>query len=188
MREYEVRTMTPADFEAVMMLERRIFGEPEDGSEGEGLLCPNYVRLCTDVFNEICFLALADGEPVGYLLSFERAREAFCTTLATTAEHRRSRALPLLIRAYIRAIAYRVDACIFTVKPENKAARAMHASLGATELGVKEDYYGPGDLRIVSRIDQAAFAKLRERYIRMGLIEPAPHLDNGLASGLQAAG
>ena len=172
MREYEIRSMNTDDFETVMALERDIFGE----ADGEGLLCPHYVRLCTDFYNQSCFLALHEGQAVGYLLSFVREREAYCTTLAVRERYRRSRALPMLIRAFVKGIAHRVDACRFTVKPENKEARAMHAALGATEIEVRHDYYEPGDTRIVSRIDQKAFEALRDRYVRMGLIDARPDL------------
>jgi len=167
--DYDVKNLEPTDYDALMCLEEEVFG-----GDGEAVLGPYYVRLCCDFFGRHCFMVRHQGRPIGYLLSFAREREAYCTTLAVVPEFQGSRAVHLLLRAFIGAIADEVDSCWFTVKQDNKAARALHASLGATETGVRQDFYGPGDERIVSRIDASAFAKLRVRYERLGLVKPRP--------------
>lgn len=165
MSSYQVRNLDNDDFSALMRLEEEIFG-----ADGEAVLGPYYVRLCCDFFNRECFAVEKDGELVGYLLGFVRDREAYCTTLAVVPEHQGSRAVALMIRAYVRNIIDRVERCWFTVDAGNDAARALHATLGATEIGIKRDFYGPGDDRIVSCIDTEQVAKLRKRYERLGLI------------------
>src|SRR4051812_44585982 len=124
-----VRTLGSEDFEALQRLEADIFGADDL------VLCPHYLRLCTEFYSDTCFLALVDGRPVGYLLCFVRDREAYCTTLAVRSEFQRTRVTPLLLAAFVRAIVDHVDVCWFTVKPGNAGARALHRMLGASEVG-----------------------------------------------------
>ena len=171
MSSYTVRTLQPDDHAAIMALEQRIFGD-----EPPGVLGPYYVRLCCDQFADCCFVALCDGVPVAYLLSFVRDREAHCTTLAVVPEHQGSRAVVTLIRAFLARIIGQVDICWFTVTPDNTAARALHATLGAREVATHLHYYASGDRRLVSCIDAERFGALRPRYERLGLLEPRPRL------------
>jgi ribosomal protein S18 acetylase RimI-like enzyme len=165
MARIEVRSLTRDDFAALAALERDVFG-----AMGEAVLCPHYLRLCCEFFGGSCFIALADGRAVGYLLSFVREREVYCTTLAVAPDFQRTRVTPLLIRAFVAAVPATAEACWFTVTEDNLAARALHKALGAVDQEVREDFYGPGDRRIVSRIDRVRFDALRGRYARLGFV------------------
>ena len=167
MSRYTIRSLSSDDFAALAMLETSVFG-----AMGEAVLCPHYLRLCTELFRESCFIALDGDRPVGYLLSFVRGREATCTTLAVIPEYQRKRVTVDLIAAFVRHIVDRVDVCWFTVKEDNAPARAVHAMLGAVEVDRRKDYYGPGDERIVSMIDRAALERMRPKYERLGFIPP----------------
>ena len=161
-----IRALTAADFPALMQLEEDVFGKA-----GEGVLGPYYVRLCCEFFRDSCFLALDGDVPAGYVLAFVNGREAYCTTLAVAPPYQGSRIAFLLIRSLVASIAGRVDSCWFTVKEDNLQARSLHEALGACEVGIREDFYGPGDRRLVSRIDRPSFERLRSRFVRMGLVD-----------------
>jgi ribosomal protein S18 acetylase RimI-like enzyme len=165
MSRFAIRKLSSDDFAALAALETDVFG-----AMGEAVLCPHYLRLCTEIFDDSCFLALDGDRPVGYLLSFIHGREAWCTTLAVIPEYQKTRATVQLIGAFVRHIIDRVDVCWFTVKEDNAPARAVHKMLGATEVGRKRDYYGPGDERIVAKIDRPTFERMREKYERLGFV------------------
>lgn len=169
MNHYTIRSLSTADFAALASLETDVFG-----AMGEAVLCPHYLRLCTEIFADSCFLALDGDKPVGYLLSFTRDREVFCTTLAVVPEYQRTRVTMQLISAFVRRIIDNVDVCWFTVKEDNAPARALHRMLGAQEVGRKVDFYGPGDERLVSKIDRATFERMRAKYERLGFVPARP--------------
>src|SRR5215472_15956497 len=104
MASYHVRPLEPEDFETLMALEQSLFGD-----KGGKTLGPFYVRLCCSFFNDTCFLGFAGRDPVGYMLSFVRGREAYCSTLAVVPAHQRSRLVLRLVNAFVTVAAARVD-------------------------------------------------------------------------------
>jgi len=167
MTRYTVRNLTSDDFAALAGLETDVFG-----AMGEAVLCPHYLRLCTEIYADSCYLALDGDKPVGYLLAFVHGRDVYCTTLAVIPAYQKTRVTVQLIGAFVRRIIDQVDACWFTVKEDNAPARAVHKMLGASEVGRRQDYYGPGDERIVAKIDRATFERLRDKYERLGFVAP----------------
>jgi ribosomal protein S18 acetylase RimI-like enzyme len=167
MSHYTIRTLVTDDFTTLATLENDVFA-----AMGEAVLCPHYLRLCTEIFSGSCFIALDGERPVGYLLSFVRDREAYCTTLAVIPEYQRTRVTVQLIGAFVRHVVDTVDVCWFTVKEDNAPARALHRMLGAVEVGRRSDYYGPGDERLVAKIDRPIFEQMRNKYERLGFLSP----------------
>ena len=169
MAQREIRTLRQDDFAELMSIEEEVFG-----AAGEGVLGAYYVRLCCEFFGDSCFAALEEGKIVGYVLCFLKGREAYCTTLAVAPGRQGSRVALQLLRALCGALLDRVESCWFTVKEDNLQARSLHQALGATELGVRDDFYGPGDRRLVSRIDRKAFEAMRGRMERLGRVDREP--------------
>jgi ribosomal protein S18 acetylase RimI-like enzyme len=165
----EIRPLVQGDFTELMRIEEEVFG-----AAGEGVLGAYYVRLCCEFFAESCFVATEDGRIVGYVLCFLKGREAYCTTLAVAPGRQGSRVALQLLKALTGALLDRVDSVWFTVKEDNLQARSLHRALGATELGLREDFYGPGDRRLVSRIDRSGFERLRGRMEKLGLVDREP--------------
>jgi hypothetical protein len=167
MADYNVRPLQPGDFDTLMDLEQSMFGD-----RGEKTLGPFYIRLCCNFFADTCLLGFAEGRPVGYMLSFVSGREAYCSTLAIAPEFQRTRLVYRFVHTFVATVASKVDAVWFTVHEWNADARSLHATLGAHEVDHDDAYYGPGEPRIVSRIDRPAFDKLRTRMARLGLLTP----------------
>lgn len=169
MARREIRTLRQQDFTELMRIEEEVFG-----AAGEGVLGAYYVRLCCEFFTDSCFVALEGGRIVGYVLCFLKGREAYCTTLAVAPGRQGSRVAIQLLRALTSSLLDRVDSVWFTVKEDNLQARSLHQALGATELGLRDDFYGPGDRRLVSRIDRAGFERLRGRMEKLGIVDREP--------------
>ena len=165
MSRITIRNLTSDDFAALATLENDVFG-----AMGEAVLCPHYLRVCTEIFHDSCWVALDGDRPVGYLLSFVRDRDVHCTTLAVIPEFQKTRVTLQLISAFVRFIIDRVDTCWFTVTPDNAPARALHRMLGAIEIGRRQDFYHPGDERILSKIDRATLERMRSKYERLGFV------------------
>jgi ribosomal protein S18 acetylase RimI-like enzyme len=163
---YVVRALQSADFWHLKRLETEIWGE-----DATGQLCPYYLRLCTEMYPEWCFLALDGDRPVGYVLNFPKEKSAYCATLAVHPDYQKGRVNYLLIRAMVKKlIDAEMEECRFLVEPDNDDARSVHVALGARVVTEVEDYYQRGDTRLWSVIDKADLEKVRARYTRLKLV------------------
>ena len=60
MSRYTIRSLSSEDFAALATLENDVFA-----AMGEAVLCPHYLRLCTEIFHEVCFIAYDGDRAVG---------------------------------------------------------------------------------------------------------------------------
>jgi ribosomal protein S18 acetylase RimI-like enzyme len=163
---YSVRALESADFWHLKRLETEIWGE-----DATGQLCPYYLRLCTEMYPEWCFIAFDGERPVGYVLNFPKEKTAYCATLAVHPEYQKGRVNYLLIRAMVKKlIDAEMEQCRFLVEPDNDDARSVHVALGARVIAEVQDYYQKGDTRLWSVIDKADLEKVRARYTRLKLV------------------
>lgn len=163
---FTLRPLTSADFAHLQQLEADIWA-----SDPSGQLCPYYLRLCTELYADWCFIAFADGKAVGYVLNFPKGKVNYCATLAVRPEFQKTRVSYLLIRAMVsKLLDEDMEECRFLVEPENWDARNMHESLGARVIGEVQDYYHKGDRRLISVIAKNDMDGLKAKYSRMRLV------------------
>ena len=165
-QRYTIRPLTSEDFYHLQELEQRIWS-----GDATGTLCPYYLRLCTEMYADWCFIAMDGERPVGYVLNFPNGKVAYCATLAVLPQYHKTRVNYLLIRAMVRKLLEeRMEECRFLVEPDNRDARSVHETLGARVVKVVDDYYRPGDQRLWSVITQDDLERIRAKYTRLRLV------------------
>lgn len=163
---YMVRALTSDDFQHLRRLESEVFG-----ADRAGELCPHYLRLCTDLYQDFCFIAFDGERPVGYVLNFVNGTVAYCATLAVHPDYHKSRVNYLLLRAMVRKLLeHGTTECRFLVEPDNHDARSVHQTLGARVVREVSDFYFPGDKRLWSAITSEDLERIREKYTRLKLV------------------
>ncbi len=163
---FVVRPLESADFAHLQELERQLWA-----GDATGTLCPHYLRLCTEMYADWCFLALEGEKAVGYVLNFPKGRVNYCATLAVLPHYQKTRVNYLLIRAMVRKLLEeQVQECRFLVEPDNHDARSVHQALGARVVAEVDDYYCKGDRRLWSVINEQDLEQLRARYTRLRLV------------------
>lgn len=163
---YTLRTLESDDFRHLQHLEAQVFG-----GDRAGQLCPHYLRLCTEMYGDWCFLALEGDTPVGYVLNFPKGRINYCATLAVLPAYQKTRVNYLLIRAMVQKLVEEgMEECRFLVEPDNHDARSVHQALGARVVAEVQDYYHPGDRRLWSAINREDMTRIRSRYARLKLV------------------
>jgi len=163
---FTVRPLESGDFPALQRLERELWSE-----DPTGLLCPHYLRLCTEMYADWCFIAFQGETAVGYVLNFPKGKVNYCATLAVLPAYQKTRVNYLLIRAMVRKLLEEeMLECRFLVEPDNHDARSVHQALGARVVSEVKDFYRKGDTRLWSVINQQDLESLRARYTRLRLV------------------
>jgi len=161
-----VRPLASSDFVHLRRLESEMWS-----GDAAGQLCPHYLRLCTELYADWCFIAMDGERPVGYVLNFPSGKAAYCATLAVHPDYQKGRANYLLIRSMVsKLVSEGMEECRFLVEPDNHDARSVHQSLGARVVEEVQDYYHAGDRRLWSVITREDMERIRNRYSRLRLV------------------
>jgi ribosomal protein S18 acetylase RimI-like enzyme len=163
---YVIRPLESGDYPRLRRLEQEIWGE-----DAAGQLCCYYLRLCTELYADWCFIAMDGDRPVGYVLNFPKGKVNYCATLAVHPDFQKTRVNYLLIRGMVKKLLVEeMEECRFLVEPDNWDARSVHEALGARVVAEVEDYYHPGDRRLWSVINKEDMARIRAKYARLKLV------------------
>ncbi|HET8654863.1 MAG TPA: ribosomal protein S18-alanine N-acetyltransferase [Longimicrobiaceae bacterium] len=128
-----LRTLTPADLDAVLEIERASFTTPWRSSTFEGLLD----RTDTDAV-----AAVVDDRVVGYSFSWTIIDQAELGNVAVAPALRgRGIGRRLVENALQGARKRGAVECFLEVRPSNRAAQALYDALGFETVGRRPHYY-----------------------------------------------
>ncbi|QEL56695.1 GNAT family N-acetyltransferase [Chromobacterium paludis] len=144
----QLRQARRADLAAVFAIEQAVFGSH---------VYPDFFfRQALDLWPDWFWLALDPaGQPVGYALGApsQQPDELWLLSLALLPACRGQGAGKALLQAALAAMQPRADDIRLTVDPANPAA-ALYRQLGFVEIGREDDYFGPGEARLLMRWQQ----------------------------------
>ncbi|WP_166671217.1 ribosomal protein S18-alanine N-acetyltransferase [Cryobacterium psychrophilum] len=141
---WQLRRATPADVEAIMVLETGIFDNDAWSSE----------MMARDVADPACYylVAFPPDNPTRIqayagLLAPQGATEGDIQTIGV-AEDARGRGLGrvLMLRLIAEALERGARQVFLEVRADNPSAQGLYRSLGFEELGVRRGYYQPDDV------------------------------------------
>jgi ribosomal-protein-alanine acetyltransferase len=144
-----LRVATPADLDAIMLIENRSF--PSDAWSAESMaaeLASPHGRYLVDEH---------EGVIIGYggVRALQGSADADIQTIALDAEHRGGGRGRALLRALLDAAADRGAREVFLeVRADNPTAEGLYLSEGFEEIGRRPHYYQPDDVdAVVMRVD-----------------------------------
>ena len=130
--EIKIRAAEECDLDFVAELEKATFSLPESREDFSKMLADD---------TKILLVALCDGERAGYIGAYTVLRESDILTVAVLPAFRKSGVGRALVNALFDSLLGSSDALFLEVRESNAAARALYASLGFCEVGVRKNYY-----------------------------------------------
>lgn len=133
MSQLRVRRMEQPDIPAAVEIEQQVFPSPwTEKVFYRQLLNPGRRRL---------LVAELDGEVIGHLGAWLRARHVHITTLAVARAHRRRGVATALVEEIISSQKELRREVRLEVRKSNTVAQKLYRNLGFQEVDRKEDYY-----------------------------------------------
>ena len=129
---YQIRRMTEADVDAVMIIERHVYPFPwTDG----------IFRDCLRV-GYGCWIIDRDAENHGYCVMMVGGGDAHVLNLCVKPESRgQGLGRIMLVHMMDKARRLAVQTLLLEVRPSNRPAIQLYHSVGFNEIGVRKDYY-----------------------------------------------
>lgn len=129
------RRMIASDLDAIAAIEQAAYAHPWTRGNFSDSLEAGYH----------CWVVEHGGDVAGYAVVMVAAGEAHLLNMTVAAPwQRRGMGRALLIFLLKLARDYGGKKIFLEVRPSNSAARALYASAGFTEVGVRRDYYPAG--------------------------------------------
>ena len=134
----EYRRMTAPDVGSVVAIEQAIYPHPWSRGNFNDSLTAGYH----------CWIVERGGEIAGYTVVAIAAEEAHLLNLSVAGPWQRLGVGRELL-AFVLKLARDYSACriLLEVRPSNVAARALYATAGFAEIGVRPNYYPAGEAR-----------------------------------------
>lgn len=120
------------DIACIAALEKETFSLPQSETAFAEMLSKE---------DHILLVAKQGGEMIGYIGAYTVCRESDILTIAVRPSARRCGAGRALLTALLEHLRPISDAVFLEVRTSNAPARALYASLGFGEVGVRRGYY-----------------------------------------------
>lgn len=128
----QIRRAERGDLAFIAALEKETFSLPQSEAAFADMLGKE---------DHILLVAEQHGAPVGYVCAYTVCRESDILTVAVAPAARRCGAGRALLEALIEVLTGDSDAIFLEVRQSNVPARALYASMGFCEVGVRRGYY-----------------------------------------------
>ena len=128
----QIRRADSGDLAFIAALEKETFSLPQS---------ENGFREMLHKSDHVLLVAEKDGCPCGYICAYTVCRESDILTVAVSQSARRCGIGRALVAGLIDALKEQSDALFLEVRKSNTPARALYASLGFSEIGVRRGYY-----------------------------------------------
>ena len=144
------RRMTASDLDAVMAIEEAVYAHPWTRGNFSDSLGTGYH----------CWIVESGGDIAGYTVVAIAAEEAHLLNLSV-AGHWQRHGVGRELLAFVLKLArdYAALKIFLEVRPSNFAARALYATAGFSEVGVRRGYYPAGESREDAVVLQLALEK-----------------------------
>jgi ribosomal-protein-alanine N-acetyltransferase len=145
--EFEIAPYRPMDFTQVCVLERK--------KEECGYPAAVFVRQMEELAPATFFVARSGGDVIGFAVGAVTGtsnRDGWVLRLRVLPGYQRRGIGSALMSRLIPALASRgAGQVLLSVSPSNMAARGLYGKLGFTMIRNIENYFGPGEDRLILR-------------------------------------